>query len=92
MTTLIAFTPNASLTPPWTYVFTLDQAPVTAAALWNVTAQRWYLQLTDQNANILWMGALVGSPLDSDIVLAPGIFSTSTILYREDTGNFEVTP
>ena len=90
--TLVAFTPNASIAPPWAYVFTLDQTPVMAVALWNVAAQRWYLQLSDQNANILWMGALVGSPLNADIVLAPGIFSTSTLLFREETGNFEVTP
>ncbi len=90
--TTVAFTPNASIAPPWTYVFTLDQAPVTAEAVWNVTAQRWYLKLSDQNANILWIGALIGSPLDADIVLAPGVFIASTILYREDTENFEVTP
>ena len=59
---------------------------------WNITAQRWYLTLTDQNSVLVWNGALVGSPLNADIYLAPGIFTTSTLLYREDSGNFEVTP
>ncbi|EJH9638889.1 hypothetical protein NGB03_003059 [Listeria monocytogenes] len=53
---------------------------------------RWYVTLTDQNSNIAWNGAMVGSPLGFDIPLAPGVFSTSTLLYREDTGNFEITP
>lgn len=53
---------------------------------------RWYVTLTDQNGNIAWSGGMVGSPLGFDIPLAPGVFSTSTLLYREDTGNFEINP
>jgi hypothetical protein len=59
---------------------------------WNLYAQRWYLTLTDQAGNLLWSGAMVGSPLTSAIYLAPGVFSASTILYRADTGNFETVP
>jgi hypothetical protein len=60
--------------------------------LWNITAQRYFFQLTDQSNNVAWFGPLIGSPLNYDIPLAPGIFTSSVILYREDTGNFEVTP
>lgn len=92
MTTYVAFSPNPYTAPPWSTTFTLDNAPYTAAATWNVYGQRWYLTLTDQNANVVWSGALVGSPMNAPIYLAPGIFSTSTLLYREDTSNFEVNP
>ena len=92
MTTLIPFNPTNATSPPFQAVFTLDGQAYTGAVTWNITAQRWYLTLTDQNSVLVWNGALVGSPLNADIYLAPGIFTTSTLLYREDSGNFEVTP
>lgn len=92
MTTFVPFLPNPSGAPPFQAIFTLDGQSIVGAVTWNFAAQRWYLILTDQSGNILWCGAMVGSPLGADIPLAPGVFSTSTILYRADTGNFEVTP
>jgi hypothetical protein len=92
VTTTIAFTPSNNATPPFSTTVTLDGASYLLGAVWNISAQRWYAYLTDQSGDNIWYGALVGSPLGPDILLAPGIFSTSTILYREDTGNFEITP
>jgi len=92
MTTLIAFMPNPAASPPFRTVFTLDNISVIGTVTWNVFAQRWYLGLTDQAGNNLWTGAMVGSPDGSDILLAPDVFQTSTILFHTDTGNFEVTP
>lgn len=90
--TTIAFTPSNSQSPPFSTIVTMDGQSYALAAMWNFAAQRWYASLTDSSGNIVWYGALMGSPLDYDIPLAPGIFSTSQILYREDTGNFEITP
>lgn len=90
MTTLIAFTPNNNSTPPFSASVTLDSTSYTLSVSWNITAQRWYASVTDQSGNNIWTGALIGSPLGYDILLAPGIFSASTLLFREDTGNFEV--
>jgi hypothetical protein len=92
MTTLIAFTPNNTSTPPFSTSVTLDSTSYTLSAFWNISAQRWYASLTDQSGNNIWTGALVGSPLGYDILLATGIFTDSTLLYRADTGNFEVNP
>lgn len=92
MTTLIPFTPNNSTSPPFSAPVTLDSASYMGSATWNISGQRWYLSITDQGGNNIWSGAMVGSPLGYDILLAPGVFSSSTILYREDTGNIEVTP
>jgi hypothetical protein len=92
MTTLIPFQPSNNSAPPFQTIFTLDGASYAGSATWNITAQRWYLTLVDQNSNVVWHGALVGSPLTANIYLAPGIFSKSTLLYREDSGNFEVNP
>jgi hypothetical protein len=92
MTTLIPLTLNNSTSPPFSYVFTLDSASYTGSVTWNLTAQRWYFTLTDQFANQIWYGPLIGSPLTYNIPLAPGIFNASTLIFREDTGNFEQTP
>lgn len=92
MITYIPFLPNPNGSPPFQAVFTLDGANVTGAVTWNISGQRWYITLSDQFGNLLWSGAMVGSPIGFDIPLAPGIFQTSTILYRADTGNFEVSP
>ena len=92
MTTLIALTIVNSASPPFQALFTLDGQSYNGAVTWNLAGQRWYLTLTDAYGNLTWSGALVGSPLNADIPLAPGIFTASTLLYREDSGNFEVMP
>jgi hypothetical protein len=92
MTTLIPLTLNNAVSPPFSAIFTLDGVAYTGSVVWNVAGQRWYLNLQDANAQAVWNGPLIGSPLNHDIYLAPGIFSQSTILFREDTGNFEVNP
>lgn len=92
MTTLVPFLPNNLATPPFRTIFSLDGSSVVGTVTWNIFGQRWYLSLTDQSGNNLWTGAMVGSPLTADIPLAPGVFQTSSILYRADTGNFEITP
>jgi len=83
---------NTNSNPPFSAQMTLDGVSYTGAVTWNIAGQRWYLTLTDQSGSVLWSGGLIGSPLDSDTPMAPGIFSTSKLVFREDTGNFEVTP
>lgn len=90
--TSINFTPNPNGSPPFQTTVTLDGAPYGLSVTWSLAGQRWYMTLTDANGSVAWSGAMVGSPLTSDIYLAPGIFQTSTILWREDSGTIEVTP
>lgn len=91
MATLIPLTLSNN-SPPFSRIFTLDGEAYNGSVLWNIAAQRFYFQLQDQGGNVIWMGALIGSPLNFDIPLAPGIFTQSTLIYREDAGNFEVNP
>lgn len=90
-TTTIAFAPSSTQTPPFSTIVTLDSTPYTLVAQWNIAAQRWYMSLTDASNTVIWYGPIIGSSLTYDILLAPGVFTSSTILYREDNGNFEVT-
>ncbi len=92
MTTYVPFNPSLTGIPPWTGQFTLDGTSYQGIVTWNIYSQRFYLSLAQQNQAPVWYGPLIGSPLDADILLAPGVFSASTILYRVDTGNFETVP
>lgn len=92
MTTIIPFTPSNSSSPPFATPLTLDGASYLGNATWNVYGQRWYLTIVDQTGTIIWCGAMVGSPLTYNIYLAVGVFDSSTILFREDTGNLEINP
>ena len=92
MTTYIQFNPSDAVSPPFTQTFTLDGVNYSGTATWNVAAQRYYFTLTDQSGTVVWNGGLVGSPDNYDIYLALGIFTTSTLLYRANTGYFEVNP
>jgi hypothetical protein len=92
MSTLIPFIPNNNSSPPFSTTVTLDSVSYSLNVTWNISGQRWYASITDQSSNTVWMGAMVGSPLGYDIPLAPGVFQTSKILYRADTGNFEISP
>lgn len=69
----------------------MDGAQYSLTGWWNLIG-RWYATIADQSGNVWWTGALVGSPDDENIYLAPGVFSASTILYRGSSGNFEISP
>jgi hypothetical protein len=92
MTTFVAFAPNNSNNPPFSTPLTLDSAAYVGSVTWNIAGKRWYLTILDSGSNQIWSGAMIGSPLGYNILLAPGVFSSSTILYREDTGNLEINP
>ena len=90
--TTIAFVPSNTASPPFQTVVTLDGAQYSLSATWNFAAQRWYATLTDLSGNLIWSGGLVGSSNGYNVPLAAGLFTTSTLVYNEDTGNFVVTP
>lgn len=92
MTTLVLFSPLPTQSPPFQTTVTLDGVSYSLTAMWNFAAQRWYMSLTTSSGAVAWYGPIIGSPLTYDIPLAPGVFTSSVILYREDTGNFEITP
>jgi hypothetical protein len=92
MTVFIPFQPNATTSPPFQALVTLDGQSYVLAAMWNLYRGGWYISITDQSGNLVINQPLIGSPLDADIPLAPGIFTASTLVYRADTATFEQTP
>lgn len=92
MTTYVAFAPSETAIPPFQATLTLDGASYNFVALWSQYRGDWYYQIIDQSGNVVIMAALIASPDSFDIKLAPGIFSTSTLVYRASTNNLEITP
>lgn len=92
MPTTIIFNPSNATVPPFSTQITMDGASYTLSAGWNVYRQDWYYTLTDLTGSVVVSGPLIGSPDNSDIYLAPGIFTTSTLLYRTSSNQFEVGP
>jgi len=90
--TIIAFTPSLTAAPPFSANVTLDGASYTLLVFWNIYSARWYVSLTDQFGNLTINQPLIGSPPNANIYLFPGIFTSSTALYRPSTSNFEITP
>jgi hypothetical protein len=90
--TLVPFQPNPTSSPPFTAQVTLDGAGYTLTCTWSLYRNDWYMQITDQNGNLVINQPLIGSPSNADIYLAPGMFTSSTLVYRVSTQNFEVTP
>jgi hypothetical protein len=90
--TTIPFTPNNTSSPPFQTTVTLDGTSYSLSTMSNFYGKRWYVQLTDQSGNIIQNMPLIGSPPNFDIYLFPGLFTTSTVLYRIGTGMFEIGP
>jgi hypothetical protein len=90
--TKIPFTPSASAIPPFSSLVTLDGKSYLLTSVWNLAGQRWYINLTDSNGNIILNRPLTGSPMSFSLNMVFGLFVTSTLVYRTDTGNFEVGP
>jgi hypothetical protein len=90
--TTILFTPSNNTTPPFQTPVTLDGVSYSLYTMSNFYANRWYVVLADQSGNIVMNMPLIGSPPDFDILLFPGLFQTSTVVYRVGTGQFEIGP
>jgi len=90
--TIVPFTPDTVAAPPFSALLTLDGASYTLVAAWNFYASRWYVSITDQNGNLICNQPLIASPPNQDIFLFPGLFTSSTVVYRASTGNLEITP
>lgn len=91
VTTYVPFTPSTTLLPPFQTTLTLDGTAYTFSAWWNLLG-RWYFTLTDTSQNPIYTGAMVGSPDDASVFLAPGVFQASTLLFRSSTRNIETNP
>ena len=89
MTTYFPFTPTT--TSVFQFQPTLDGSLYVCAVTFNLFGQRYYINLYDLSGNLVISTAMVGSPNGYDISLVGALFS-STLVYREASGTFEVNP
>lgn len=78
-----------SSTANFQFSATLDGAPYTVICWFNVSGQRYYINVIDSSQTRVLTRPVVGSPDWFDISLTAGYFTTK-IVYRVSTGNFEV--
>jgi hypothetical protein len=90
--TTIAFTFNNAVAPPFQASVTLDGVSYALITKWSVYRMDWMVSLSDQSGNVVVNQPLIGSPPNYNIPLFPGMFQTSSILYRTGTNQFEITP
>lgn len=90
MTTFVDFTP--SITSIFNFQPTLDGTVYTLVVFWNIFGQRYYITLYDLSGNVVLTLPMISSPLDYDINIVKGYFTTSTLIFREASDQFEITP
>jgi hypothetical protein len=90
MTTYIPFTPSVSSVPQ--FQVTLDGYIYTALCTWNLYGARYYLNIVTLQGTLVCSVALIASPDDYDINLVAQYFTTSTLVFRDSSQQFEVTP
>ena len=90
MTTLTQFTPT--INQNFSFVPTLDGAQYNVQVTWNLFGQRWVINVYTLGGALVMQKPLRGSPDDYDINLIQGYFTTSTLIYRVSSNNFEVAP
>lgn len=89
MTTIIPFVPS-DVAPPQ-FQATFDGAAYVVILTWNVFGQRYYINVYDTSGTLILCTALVGSPNGYDIDLLGPLF-VSTLIYREPSNQFEISP
>lgn len=89
MATIVPFAPTISA--PFQFLATLDGVSYSIIVTWNVFGKRFYLNIYTQDGTLILARSLVGSPNDQDISLVIGYF-TSTLVFRQDTQRFEISP
>jgi len=90
MTTFVKFDP--ALTANFQFNATLDGANYIVICTWNVYGARYYLSVYNNNGTIIVINPIIASPDDFDINLVFGYFQTSTLVYRQSSNNFEISP
>ncbi len=89
MPTTTAFTPTSQST--FQFQATLDGAAYNVEITWNVTGQRWYVNVYGAADVLILSLPLIGSPPGYPISLTGGYFK-STLVFYQSTQTFVVTP
>jgi hypothetical protein len=68
----------------------LDGGVYNCQTKWNLAAQRWYLNVTDNSGNRLLTTPMIESPIGYDINMLVGAFNITRMVWRSAIGQIEV--
>lgn len=88
MTTFIPYNPAL----PFQFPATLDGTTCNVVVTFNIGSQRPYINVFNSSNTLIVAPALVASPDDYDINMVGGYFTTSTLVFRETSQQFEINP
>ena len=88
MTTIINFAPAPTANFQFNPV--LDGISYTAICTYNNYSPRYYINLYDNNGSLIVSRPIIASPPNYDIDLVQGYFTSSKLIYRASSRNFEV--
>ena len=86
-TNSIRFTPASNAN--FQFQVTLDGNVYNAIVTWNIYSERYYINIYNLNNNLIVCLPLIGSPIDYNISLTAGYFTTQ-LVYRVPNQQFEV--
>ena len=89
-TTVTPFTPTSN--QAFQFNPTLDGVVYTCSVTWNLSGQRWYLNIYTLQGVLVLSRALIASPPGQPINLLFGYFFTSTMVFWDSSQTFQVTP
>jgi hypothetical protein len=84
---VIQFTPSNNSN--FQFQATFDNVQYNVIVNWNIYGERYYINIYDTNNALILCVALIGSPLNYNISLTAGYFTTQ-LVYRQPTQQFEV--
>ena len=90
MTTYTQFSP--AINQNFSFQPTLDGQLYNVVVTWSLFGQRWVVNAYGLSGALVFQKPLIASPDGHDINIAAGYFTTSTLVYRDSTNNFEVAP
>ena len=90
MTTLTQFAPTTNQN--FAFQPTLDGQQYSVIVTWSLFGQRWILNVFTLQGVLVLQKPLRGSPLNYDINLIEGYFTTSSLIYRVASNNIEISP
>lgn len=88
-TTLVNFNPSTNAN--FQFNPTLDGITYVAICTFNLYGQRYYINIYDNYGNLIMVRPIIASPDNYDINIVKGFFTTSTMVFRASSQNFEIT-
>ena len=89
MTTIVSFRPSPAAN--FQFQASLDGSTYTITVIWNLSGQRWYINVTDSQNQLIVSLPMIASPDNFNIDLLAGYFTT-VLVFRQSSQQFEIDP